>query len=164
MPNEELLQHTAQKSEVFAKVVNTASLPADMAVDSVGQVIANRKGCLLIQQADLERTYDTVTLFDAMSNTVSTSAITGLTTSSTTVLPANEARIKAYIQVVGATNHVVVKLGTGASTTSYNYALRPASGANQGDGGSVEIRNWRGDISACTIAGTNNVVVWELTV
>ena len=56
--------------------------------------------------------------------------------SAATAISANSNRISWFIQNLG-TNTLYVKLGDGASTTVFHYALKAGTGNDDGSGGSV---------------------------
>lgn len=80
---------------------------------------------------------------------------TGGTKSSTTVSAANSARKSITIQNQGV-NVLYVKLGSGAtapgSNEDYHFSLKAGSADYDGSGGTVEIKDYTGEI---TIEGTS---------
>jgi hypothetical protein len=83
--------------------------------------------------------------------------------SASTALAANSARVAYQIQNLD-TAALFVKLGTGASTSSYSFVLKGGSGAADGSGGSTSDYGtvvYRGIITVAS-AGTPSYVALEL--
>lgn len=85
--------------------------------------------------------------------------VTG-TASTLGVLAANE-----YLVVTNASSGVPVKVkyGTAANTNSYSYIVPGGSTANDGRGGTLEIGNFIGTITAITDGSTAAVAVTKLS-
>lgn len=82
---------------------------------------------------------------------------------STTALAANSARTGWQIQNLD-TAILYVKLGAGASSSSYNFVLKAGTGAADGTAGSFAMMDgnvWRGIVTVAS-AGTPSYAVIEL--
>lgn len=58
---------------------------------------------------------------------------------------------------------VFVKLGAGASSSSFNLVLKAGSAADDGNGGSVSIEDWIGAVSIAAASGSPRVAAWKLS-
>lgn len=58
---------------------------------------------------------------------------------------------------------VYVKLGAGASSSSFNLVLKAGTAANDGNGGSVAFEDWIGPVSIAAATGDPRVAAWKLS-
>jgi len=56
---------------------------------------------------------------------------------------------------------LAVKLGTGASTSSFNMILQAGTAADDGKGGFVMIENYVGEVSVAAMSGTARYIAWK---
>lgn len=56
-----------------------------------------------------------------------------------------------------------VKLGAGASSTSFNFVLKAGTAADDGLGGSIFIDNYAGVVSIAAATGSPRVAAWKLS-
>ena len=69
-------------------------------------------------------------------------------TTSATIMNSSEYR-KSFIVTNTGTNKIYVKLGTGATSSSWHFAL-PGGGANDdGNGGSISVDGYAGEVAVC---------------
>lgn len=57
---------------------------------------------------------------------------------------------------------LAVKLGASASPTSLNFVLNAGTAASDGNGGSILIDNWVGEVSVAAMTGTASYLAWKL--
>ena len=84
-------------------------------------------------------------------------------TSASKSIPANDSRISLTIQNTG-TNKVYVRFGAApviAGTKFYSFILPPASGVEEGDGGTLTVDHFKGDVWVMTASGTSQIVATE---
>ena len=85
-----------------------------------------------------------------------------VTTTSTEISAANSLRKHIILQNNG-TQPVIIRLGTGAaSTTTYNFTLSKSTAARDGLGGSITIKNYQGAIQGIVGASTTEIAVTEI--
>jgi len=92
------------------------------------------------------------------SSTVSSTSISGV---NGTCLPRNLSRNSYFIQNLSTGSALFVKLGTGASSTSFNFILKADNVPNGGNGGSSADDVWKGDVS-CFGNVDISYVAWEV--
>jgi hypothetical protein len=75
-----------------------------------------------------------------------------------TVLQPNANREELFIQNL-STTHLHVKYGVSAASNSFNFVLDSATGAGQGNGGSLSDLNYTGIVSVSGVSP--NYICWE---
>ena len=79
-------------------------------------------------------------------------------------IPANDNRLSFTIQNTGA-NKVYVRFGAApviaGANKYYSFILPPASGVEEGDGGTLTVDHFKGDVYVMTASGTSQIVVTE---
>ena len=96
-------------------------------------------------------------------SSIGSDTVYGITTGAQKVLPANENRTAAVLQNVGTTK-VYVRFGAAPATGGSQYfsaILAPASGTDNGDGGSMTIDHFRGDIWVVCASGSSTLIATE---
>ena len=96
-------------------------------------------------------------------SSVSSDAVTGVTTSAANILPAKDIRTSAVLQNVGTTK-VFVRFGAAPVTGGSKYfsaVLAPASVADGGDGGSMTIDHFKGDVYVVCASGSSLLIATE---
>jgi hypothetical protein len=96
-------------------------------------------------------------------SSVGSDAVYGVTTSAANVLAANTNRTSAVLQNV-STSTVYVRFGAApvvSGTKYYSAALAPASVADGGDGGSMTIDHFKGDIYVICASGSSILIATE---
>jgi hypothetical protein len=63
------------------------------------------------------------------------------------LLPGNEARNNLIIQNIGICP-CYIRLGEGVSQNDFHFVLAPDSRESHGNGGSIELKNWHGSVTA----------------
>ena len=56
---------------------------------------------------------------------------------------------------------LAVKLGAGATTTSFSQILQAGTAADDGKGGSINITNYTGIVSVIAMSGTARYIAWK---
>ena len=92
------------------------------------------------------------------SNTVNTSSVSG---SNGVCLQENAVRNSYFIQNLSTGGALFVKLGSGASPTSFNFILKADDGTNNANGGSWSDDVWKGRVS-CSGLGSVSYIAWEI--
>ena len=98
----------------------------------------------------------TVISYAATASTIS-GGISNVTSTEVLVAPSNQNRLECILQNVN-TDAVLVKLGTGVGTSSYNFILTPDTGIRAGNGGTLTIDNYLGDITIICESGKTSSV------
>ena len=96
-------------------------------------------------------------------SSVGSDAVTGVTTSAANILPAKDIRTSAGLQNVG-TSTGYVRFGAApvvSGTKFYSAALAPASVSEGGDGGSMPIDHFKGDIYVVCASGSSLLIATE---
>lgn len=96
-------------------------------------------------------------------SSVNSDTVYTVTTTAQKVLPANDTRMSAVLQNTG-TSKVFVRFGAApalSGTKYYSAILAPAGSAEGGDGGSMTIDHFKGDIYVVTASGTSSLVATE---
>jgi len=96
-------------------------------------------------------------------SSVGSDAIYGVSTSAAKVLPAKDTRTSAVLQNV-STSTVYVRFGAApvvSGTKFFSAALAPASVADGGDGGSMTIDHFKGDIWVICASGSSILIATE---
>ena len=96
-------------------------------------------------------------------SSVGSDAVYGVTTSAANVLAANENRTSAVLQNVSTTK-VYVRFGAAPVTGGskfFSAILAPASVADGGDGGSMTIDHFKGDIYVVCASGSSILIATE---
>ena len=88
-------------------------------------------------------------------------ASSGIKTTDGDKLAANGQR--AWFAVINLdTDPVLVKLGTGASTSDFHFALQACTAADDGKGGAIFEGSWKGVVSIAASTGSPRVSVIEM--
>ena len=96
-------------------------------------------------------------------SSVSSDTVYGITTSAQNVMVANDNRTSAVLQNVSTTK-VYVRFGAAPATGGtkfFSAILAPASVADGGDGGSMTIDHFRGDIYVVCASGSSILIATE---
>ena len=96
-------------------------------------------------------------------SSVGSDTVYGITTSAANILPANENRTSAVFQNVSTTK-VYIRFGAAPVTGGSKYfsaILAPASVADGGDGGSMTIDHFKGDIYVVCASGSSILIATE---
>ena len=96
-------------------------------------------------------------------SSVNSDTVYGITTSPQNVMVAINTRTSAILQNVGATK-VYVRFGSAPATGGtafYSAILAPSSGAAEGDGGSMTIDHFKGDIYVVCASGSSTLIATE---
>jgi len=86
-----------------------------------------------------------------------------VTTSASNVLSANDTRTSAVLQNIGTTK-VFIRFGAAPATGAtkfFSTILAPASEADGGDGGSMTIDYFKGDIYVVCASGSSTLIATE---
>ena len=90
-------------------------------------------------------------------------SINSVTTSGSEVLSKTSDRRSLSLQNIGATK-VFVRFGSApvlTGTKKYSFILPPASGADEGDGGTLTVDNYNGSVWCKTSSGTATVIATD---
>mgnify|MGYP003144034744 CR=1 FL=1 len=96
-------------------------------------------------------------------SSVNLDSVASAGTTASNPIPANDNRLSFTIQNTGA-NKVYVRFGAApviAGTKYYSFILPPASGVEEGDGGTLTVDHFKGDVWVMTASGTSQIVVTE---
>ena len=96
-------------------------------------------------------------------SSIGNDAVMGVTTSASNVVPANDNRTSVTLQNVG-TNKVYIRFGSApviGGTQYFSAILSAASATDDGDGGSMTVDYYKGDIYAITASGTSTLIATE---
>lgn len=93
-------------------------------------------------------------------NNIGRAATGSIVVANGTALSANMGRVGGVIQNLGVTK-LYVKLGAGASASSFTCILAPGAVADDGYGGSFPLDGWVGDVSVYEAAGAPRCAVTE---
>ena len=96
-------------------------------------------------------------------SSVNSDTVYGITDSAQNIMAANTARTAAVLQNVG-TSKVYIRFGEAPAIGGSQYfsaILAPASGTDEGDGGSMTIDHFKGDVYAVTASGTSTLIATE---
>jgi hypothetical protein len=96
-------------------------------------------------------------------SSVNLDEVQGVTTSAGNIMPANTNRTSATLQNVG-TNKVYIRFGSApviGGTQYFSAILSAASTTDDGDGGSMTIDHFKGDIYAITASGDSTLIATE---
>lgn len=70
---------------------------------------------------------------------------------------------RGFIQNLGTTP-LAVKLGAGASNTSFNMILQAGAAASDGKGGFANIESFIGAVSVAPMSGSASYIAWKQTI
>ena len=79
------------------------------------------------------------------------------------VVAANEGRASFSIQNIGTTK-VYVRMGAAPAlggSKFFSFILPPASGDEEGDGGTLTVDDFQGDVYVATASGTSTIIATE---
>ncbi len=96
-------------------------------------------------------------------SSVGDDTVYGITTGAQIVMAANETRTSAVLQNVG-TSKVYIRFGAAPAIGGSQYfsaILAPASGTDNGDGGSMTIDHFKGDIYVVCASGSSLLIATE---
>ena len=96
-------------------------------------------------------------------SSVNSDEVYAVSTSAANVMAANTNRTAAIFQNVGATK-VYVRFGSAPATGGtprYSAILAPSSGAAEGDGGTMTIDHFKGDIYVVCASGSSTLIATE---
>ena len=96
-------------------------------------------------------------------SSVSSDTVYGITTSAANVMAANDNRTSAVLQNVGTTK-VFVRFGAAPATGGskyYSAILAPASVSEGGDGGSMTVDYFKGDVYVVCASGSSTLIATE---
>lgn len=89
--------------------------------------------------------------------------IYGVTTSAANVVAAHDGRASFSLQNIGTTK-VYVRFGAApilGGSKYFSFILPPASGDEEGDGGTLTVDNYQGDVYVVTASGTSTIISTE---
>lgn len=100
---------------------------------------------------------NTLQTFDAQSAAAPSNATIGTTNATVFTLAKGEV---GFIQNLDDAA-LAVKLGAGASTTSFSLILQAGSAASDGKGGFTYITDYVGAVSVAAMSGTASYIAWK---
>lgn len=96
-------------------------------------------------------------------SSVNSDTVYGITDSAQNIMAANTSRTSAVLQNIGTTK-VYIRFGSAPAIGGSQYfsaILAGASGTDEGDGGSMTIDHFKGDVYAVTASGTSSLIATE---
>ena len=141
----------------------------DQATANANEVVVKSitAGANIIGQVGIDQTTDGTTnkirtVLKQSSSAPAASPVTVDTTAGGAVLiAANASRLSVTLQNVG-TEPCIVRLGGNPTNAAYNFILGEDSAAREGNGASVTIRDYTGEIKGLTEANSTVIAVMEV--
>ena len=96
---------------------------------------------------------------EADESIVSNTSPTSIGLTETTIIEANSNRTRIALQNIG-TNAIMIKVGTGISTSDFHFILPKDTGIRDGNGGAIEMTEKGKIVGLCEIA-TSNIAIIE---
>jgi len=96
-------------------------------------------------------------------NILNLDTVYSVSTTASNVVAANDSRASFSLQNIGTTK-VYVRMGAApalGASKFFSFILPPASGDEEGDGGTLTVDKHQGDVYVATASGTSTIIATE---